>query len=506
MANDPDYFRLLDLPPEILTYILAFLPNAALQSTKKSSRFLFTLITSSIELQYQMAAEVAQVVDNASSRMPIYERLALLRTREEAFEIVSPSWKITVPVPFQASGLYELSGGLFWLGEEPNRTLRYLELPSQPSEEGAAPLEWKRITLPSQESYVIDFGLAVDEHDLIVMATFTPSGIAHEGLVKLEFFTVSAPHEPHPEAHGPITVQTSKTGKPNVLIEIVGDHLVLEVGYPYALGRARPQDMLYVYEWKTGKQKWNKSAECRTYMGAVFLSPEIIMLPNTAAARLELWSVASDQEAPILILHLPRLVPGFSIFSMTSRSEPNPQASYRRPRRMPFHSSAEDAIVLIHLMFSELGLRAQHFMLFVHRRALLALLAAHSPGDSCDYADWGPDVCRWFNTGRLVMDWITLTSGQRCVLVRQPAPTAFIILDFNLTPTTTMRQAIPPEDDPFEDSGIWAEPVGSRLPCCFAVSSENFDISGASLDDHRVIAVRRNITRRVQEVDIHYFG
>jgi hypothetical protein len=118
-----------------------------------------------------MAVEVAQVTDNPTSPIPISERLARLRAREEAFGEVNATWKVSVSVPFPASGLYELSGGMFWLGEVNRKALRYIELPSQPAEEGAPPMEWGRIALPSKESVIIDFGLGIEEHDLVAMVT-----------------------------------------------------------------------------------------------------------------------------------------------------------------------------------------------------------------------------------------------------------------------------------------------------------------------------------------------
>ncbi|KAF7342024.1 F-box domain-containing protein [Mycena venus] len=499
-------FRLLDVLPELLVHIFSFLPNSALYEVQQTSRFLRDFIGSSVELQYQMAAETAQVTDNPTSPIPISERLRKLHAREEAFGEVEPSWKVSVPVNFQPTGLYELSAGLFWLGEGPRRALRFLELPSQPLEPGDPPPQWQRITLPSKESYIIDFGLAIEEHDLIAIASFTPTDNANTGLVQLELFTVSAPHGPHPEAQGPIKVHTSKWGKPNVIIEIVGDNLVFVVGYANAEGTARPTDVVYVYDWKTGKQKLNIAADWSTYFGAVFLSPDVIMLPNTTSARLELWSVAEPQKTPLLTLHLPRLVPGRTIRYMTARGEPNPQASYRKPRSMPFHSSVEDSIIVFQISLpSEPDLRAYRFLLFIHRRALLALLDNHAPGDSCGYADWGPDICRWFNGAGLVMDWITTTSGQRCVLLPNRVPSQFIMLDFN--PIKALSSPLEPEEDAFVDLGIWAEPVCSRLPCHVASSRELANLySGASLDDHRIIALRRNLFRQVSELDIHYFG
>ncbi|KAF7366507.1 F-box domain-containing protein [Mycena sanguinolenta] len=476
---------------------------------KQCSSFLDDFISSSVELQYQIALEASHLVDNTSSTMPISDRLSLLGSREEAFASVKPSWKVSVPVTFQASGLYELSGGSLWLGERPNRTLRYIELPSRPTEEGEPSLQWQSISKPTGLGFIIDFGLAINEHDLIVMATFTPTTEdGPHGEIKLEFLTVSDPHEPHPDASGPISVLESTAGKPSVIIEIVGDHLIFGVGYPFAFTLDPPPDAIYVFNWKTRQQKLKIDAECRTYFGAIFLSPEIIMLANTAAARLELWSINNpDQNAPLLVLHLPRLVPGCDILTMTVRGEPNPQVYHRRPRRMPFHSSAENAILSIQLKFARPGMHMQNFMLFVHRHALLALLDAHAPGDSCSYTEWGPDICRWIDATRMATAWITMASGQRCVLLPQLLPKPFIMLDFNPTKLHAGGIDMPPDSDPFEGSGIWAEPVGSRLRCHYAGSRVSFDMyRGASLDDHRIIGLKSSSPGQVSGVDIYYFG
>lgn len=333
--------------------------------------------------------------------------------------------------------------------------------------------------------------VSLEQRQKLTAFTSTPSVDQYEGLVKLEFFTVSAPHVAHPEAQGPITVENTRgAGKPNVTIEIVGEHLLFILVYAFSPGRARGLDSVYLFEWKTGKLKWKNTAESGTYYGGVFLSPEVIMLPNTIAARLELWSTAPEQKAPILMLHLPRLLPGRSIRTITARGEPNPQGTFRKPRRMPFHSSVEDSIVLLDLTFPGPTLHLHPFLLFIHRRALLALLAAHAPGDACSYADWGPDICRWLNAGGVVMDWITITSGQRCVLLPRQSPSWFILLDFNPAKARA-HEVLQPEDDPFVDYGIWAEPVVSRLPCHFVRSAAEFErYHGASLDDHRIIATR----------------
>jgi hypothetical protein len=317
-------------------------------------------------------------------------------------------------------------------------------------------------------------------------------------------------------------VQTSSWGSPHIILEIVGDHLVFVVGYALVEGDVQPDDHVYVYEWKTGKLKLEITAEWRTYFAAVFLSPEVIMLPNTTTATIELWYIPSGQTTPALTLHLPRLLPGVRIRTITARGEPNPAVSLRKNRRDPFHSSVEDSIIVFHVSFAG---AAHMFLLFIHRRTLLALLTTHTPGDACDYTTWGPDICRWINAAGLVMDWITTSSGQRCVLLPMRLPTPFILLDFNpYKAHADAANCIPPEDDPFMDLGIWAEAVGCRLPCHLTISKEQYyQYTGVSLDDDRMIAFRvsvrhsilsvyrlisfqRTMHREIKAIDVCYFG
>ncbi|KAJ6591159.1 hypothetical protein DFH09DRAFT_1026188 [Mycena vulgaris] len=496
-------FRLFDLPPELLVHILGFLPLETLYACQQSSRFFYNFIAASIELQYLMATSVAQVTENPSAPLPASDRLAMLRAREKAFEDFDPSWVRSIPVTFSPSGLYEVSAGFFFLGEHQRQALRYMQLPSDRNEPR---VQWGRIPVPSIKSVIIDFCLAIEEHDLVVMATFTPTGRITEGipegLINLEFLTMSDTHMRHPKAQGPVEVRTSRWGVPNVIIEVVGDYMVFVESYARWVDD-HPQDRVYVYEWMTGKLVMKIDAESGSYFGAVFLSPGVLLLPNTVTATLELWHIPSEQTTPSLTLHLPRLVPGERIRIISARGEPNPSVySLGKPPRLPFSPSAEDSIIVFHINFI-----ARRFVLFIHRRALLALLDEHAPGDTSNYADWGPEVCRWLSAGGMIMDWITTTSGQRCVLLPERGPAPIYILDFNPYHTRDPDHCLAPTDDPFADHGIWAEAVASRLKCRMSSSTAHFAIyHGVSLDEERVIALRRNPTRQVSGVDVFYFG
>ncbi|KAJ7701793.1 hypothetical protein B0H17DRAFT_1044692 [Mycena rosella] len=486
-------FRLLDVPPEVLVHILGFLPLQALHACQQSSRFLHGFVTASIELQYLIARSVAQVTDNPSSTLPISDRLRMLRSRETAFTTANPSWVTSIPVPFQMSGVYDLSAGFLFFGEDRRNALRYIQLPSERPPEGAPPVEWGRIPVSSPQSMIIDFGLAIGEHDLVVIATFTPTGPTTavgvlQGLINLELLTMST-HRPHPESRGPIEVGTSSWGLPSSMMEVVGDYLVFGESYGGMMGGLlKPDDHVYIYEWRTGKLKMKIDAPNRSYFAAVFLSPEVLLLPNTTAATLELWTIPSEQTTPTptLTLHLPRLASEQGINVITARGEPNPSVyPLRKPSRLPFYSSVDDSIILFHIHFP-----VQKFLLFIHRRTLLALLDKHTVGDTCVYADWGPGICRWLLAAGINVDWITTTSGQRSVLTPMRTTTPLFFFDFNRYMAQSHPHAcLPPTDDPFSNFGIWAEPVGSRLECHASRSTETFSVyDGVSMDDERVVA------------------
>ncbi|KAJ7715440.1 hypothetical protein DFH07DRAFT_785606 [Mycena maculata] len=389
-----------------------------------------------VELQYRMALNTAGYADNQESTMLFVDRIAALRTKEAAFGEFKFSWRRHIPVTFAATGLYELSAGIYFLGESSRQALRYIQLPSEPDTYDALPVDWERIALRSRNNTVIiDFGLAIQEHDLIVFATFTPTPGQQlptttspntEGLVKLEFLSMST-HQAHPEASGPIEVETSRWGLPNIILEVVGDHLVFVVRH----GRAvvdPPPDNVYVYKWRTRNLIKHITAAPHTYFGAVFLTPEVVVLPNTTAASLELWRITSAESQPALTLHLPSILPHARLRIFAARGEPNPSLhQMRMDPRLPFSASVESSVIFFHLDFLH-----EAFPLFVHRRTLLALLAAHPhpPADGLRYAMWGPDVCRWLDAVGMHTEWITMSAGQRCVVCPRLGPVSFFLLDF----------------------------------------------------------------------------
>ncbi|CAK5278361.1 unnamed protein product [Mycena citricolor] len=488
---------LFQLPTELIVYAFGFLSRCDLDSCSNVCTTLHDLISSSANLQFLRSAEIAGVEGNPLSPLGAIERLQRLNAREAAYQQARPAWVCSVPVPFQSSSIYELSGETFWLGEAGRRAVWYLRLPRV---ESATPV-WQRIAVSSPDRHIVDFGLSVEENDLLVLATLDT-----EFTLRLEFVSVLTGNR-HPAAKDAIDVTNTQDERCSLILEVAGDHIIVIASYPLA---HRP-DCVWLYNWKTGTVKFDLQAVNHTYSGAVFLSTDVFLLANAHTACFELWQISEEQppSEPALVLHLPRLSLEHRIWELGVRGEPSPARSRAfQDRAVPFSSVAEEAIIVFRIMFRGPGPSCR-LLLFIHRHALLALLSSPDVSEM-HYPVWGPDICRWINMGALVPSWITIASGQRCVLSRQ-IRNDFILLDFNADPERErpLATVLPPEDTFSEPvRGLWTEPVASRLPCSVQFSERlSSGFEGMSLSDSHIIAMKRNqATLNIESVDVLFFG
>ncbi|KAF7319382.1 F-box domain-containing protein [Mycena chlorophos] len=554
--------HLLDLPPELLIHALSFLDAATLEACAETCT-LFESIIQSPALQYAIACGISGVSNNPEFHLDsLSDRLRILRDREAAFARGKPTWKREISVPFQAAGLYELTGGLFWLGEQSRKALRWIPLPTEPDE---IP-QWQRLEVVAEHetSAIIDFGLAVEEHDLVMVAKYSWTGSDPSlGYVSLHPYCIST-GAPHPLAKGPIVVLEQHRGQPRVSMEIVGDVVVFMTGTtvfgwnpPADLNDAEP-DRFFVFEWRTGVLRKEMNASPKTYYGFAFITPDIIMLPNKHDAVLELWDISTKEAswtAPVLALQLPILGPRTTIQYWTTRCEPNP-AIYTHgghPSRFPFSPTTDDAITVFHITFQALdpntGAPASgQYLFFIKRRSFLEMLQKHvivppSPGDAfagpygIPYSAWdGPAHCMWLPARGLVTDWITTTAGQRAMILSTNGQV--YLFDFNVDRGhVTLRDHIVEESQrelqdeskqpqprgvdslrrwvsflPMDDVAQFAfgQRVGSRLPGAYRqIDTSTLGqarYAGASLDEARIIGLKKDGTRRIIAVDVLFFG
>ena len=158
---------LLLLPRELLEQILLQLDPQSLKTCALLSREFNTFIRSSITLQYLIACHAAGVLDNPRCILPYAERYEALLKREKAWSRLQPVFTKTFDVTHGPSSIYDLTAGVYLLGNTNYRDLHYCVLPSTPND---VP-QWIALHAcgPNYNwnGEIIDMGMAIYEHDLI---------------------------------------------------------------------------------------------------------------------------------------------------------------------------------------------------------------------------------------------------------------------------------------------------------------------------------------------------
>ena len=169
----PRQISLLDIPPEIVTRVLLYLSPHDIISCGRTCRMLHNLCSCPV-LRYLVQLERCAVSDDLRPGLGYLERLRILENREEAWATLDFRRSGNISVPFDSTCTYDFTGGALILGTRPpyadhERTFgySYISLPSLSDSEDQE-LEWKGFNL---ETEILDFGLAVHEHDLIAALT-----------------------------------------------------------------------------------------------------------------------------------------------------------------------------------------------------------------------------------------------------------------------------------------------------------------------------------------------
>ncbi|KAH9476481.1 hypothetical protein JR316_0010393 [Psilocybe cubensis] len=316
--------RLIDLPPELLIQTFSFLPPADLLSCQLSCTFLNSIVHNSLVLQYGAALVASGTVDNPCSILPLSSKLSALRDAERAWAKLSPTFTKRIKVSEDQCGVYDLSGGVYLLSNAARRELMYLRLPTTKQE--ARQATWHVL---SSKKTIIDIGLCLFEHDLIVIVSTTPSRASTPSQplydIEMQYLQFST-GLPHPRAvHKNAHVMSSPWEKPAIGIEIVGENLVLILTF---INRGRTDDRVFIYDWMSDVVKVSFLAPHRSYSGLLFLTPNLILLPNTTTNSLDIFRIPEKPTLgipqPVLILRLPELADERVMGGITCRAEPNP--------------------------------------------------------------------------------------------------------------------------------------------------------------------------------------
>ncbi|KDR70836.1 hypothetical protein GALMADRAFT_254444 [Galerina marginata CBS 339.88] len=528
--SQPQLPTFLSLPPELLTQILLHLTShpATLRACKLTCKHLHTVIHTSLSLVYHAVLHATQQNDNPASPMPVSEKIRWLEESSRRWAALDldqdPGLAVgggggvggTPDGPVETKRIkelklghvpngivYGLTGGIYLLGDAEHTALYWIMLPGKAELLDDKQPSWNKIDLEAlrhhpdsdgRERRIVNTGLCIYEHDLVAIITVTPHQITPTTQIDVDImllqFSTGLPHPllvPGQTFLKRVCTAPTEWDRPASRIEIVGDHLVLVLYFPNAdaqLTLAPPDDQVYIWDWKTGVLKLSFTAPVRTYAGLVFLTPQLIVLPNMRTNALDVLRIPQEptfgQSAsePIVSLGLPPLAEGRELGGVSCRAEPNP-VGYDHPDintntettpTRPFRPRAENALCIFSLRviggpMVQPNVQFEHtFSFVVHRSALVELVqrwaprlapsssdndnaagiptlsaspAQSLPKSVIPYPSWGgPRLTRWFNANAVPPRWITTTSGQRLVLTSPPSPERpngypYCVLDFS---------------------------------------------------------------------------
>ncbi|KIY69956.1 hypothetical protein CYLTODRAFT_420264 [Cylindrobasidium torrendii FP15055 ss-10] len=511
-----------DLPPELLVSVFAFLQLPDLSCTRCVCKQFAQVISTSLILRYQMSLERYGMKHNPHSEMDTAQSLDALERHLDAWtpSILEPSFVKIVDISNKDSGIYELSGGTYFLGRTAGQTVPFLRLPSSPED----PVQWDELHVQGD---IVDIGIAVYEHDLFVAVVMDPAPNLF-----LRFYSLSA-KGPHPSAkRHSLFVQNQPVGRISVCLEIVGPHLILVTRDIFPPGDSSTPDSTYVFNWMEGRRIKTIRHPNQTYSGLVFLTPTLVVFPDLKSFALDIWRIDDDSCVPLVTLNLPLLNSGFSIQHMACRSCPNPGSFSKNAAKRPFQYDPEEAIIIFHVHLASLG-PSIPFAFFVHKRTLVDLIPEPSSSFTTTeeeegaptvipWSTWSPGKTRWIFQNTL--DLITTTAGQRYVYLQKQHPAVACVLDFNMRGRAAGRSVLRSDtnDNGKEGGTPFDEALEGTLPCYVScvemacvegmVDAENGNGNAAQrletviMDEERILGFKLDDSYRLKDLVIWYFG
>ncbi|KAJ7617193.1 hypothetical protein FB45DRAFT_1063711 [Roridomyces roridus] len=530
--------RILDLPPEILLVCLSHVDLDDIRSCLKAgNRLLSGIILGSVQIQFRFEQAHAAVHENIfRDPMPsTSERLQELRNREANWLNLTPISKTLVPFKFQPTGIYDLASdvySVFDYSEDSGRTkIKYTSLKYAERAPGA---EWGEIETGKP---IVDSGTALSEHDLIAIATRTPTA-DNDGLVDLQIMLLKfSTGEPHPLAARPIlqvhTVEAER-GEPVMLIDVLGDTLAFCV--LYLNENFEDTNALYVYDWKTGRELIPPVPVDN--IGFAFLTRDTLVVPSCTDEWIKVIQIrnASDERRnpPRNLLSLPTLARGHLIISIQTSGKSHPHTGGARPSHAHFIRRADESVILLSCeIHGRTGGPAvepnvSRETLVLSRPLLQALLSdpevtlRSAFSEPIPWAKWGPRCARWLDCTRWATRYPLSSCGTRVVAVGADAtptiPVPIRVLDFNpmhvrCAPSALAEVSIrvvgPTNLEAEEDryvSASFEERLSSEVPYVEITSKEVFAYGALLINNEDLIGVTFQEDGYVKALEFLHFG
>ncbi|THH03895.1 hypothetical protein EW145_g5925 [Phellinidium pouzarii] len=562
--------RLNELPAELIERIFSHLDFKDLIVVGRVNHYLRDVYTSSMELQYRFALDVSGMVDGEPVNN-MRSKLVELRRREAAWHALDLSRKVTVHVPHRTSHIYDLSAGIYLLGDcyaytvtRETRSLRVFDLRMCATAPATCTGPWRELTIDAD---IVDIAFSLYEFDLIAIVGIKQEQNEERRSIVIYLRELSS-GKPHPLAHRPEMVVggiTNNRSKMSIMMEIVGPRLLLLMTWrPVSRRLGNRDDTLLLINWWEGRLIMETNAPPGTWNGFIFLTPDIILLPDHVGVCLSVITLPDAAQKVsmtgfnhVLTLNLPLLRPGRTVSMMSCRAEPNPFGAPHpeRSRRTAPHRAREffmpdpaKALVLIEVHVHELSadrlwaVVRRNITLVVHRESLVKVVQEHANFREIDFpvlswAEWGACV-RWVADDTHWSNWITVAAGQRYVGMTEDG--RILIKDFN--PHNVKRErALSAEEacstiisDDGPNRGDMADDANTEswrrvrivdslsteehtvlrglfdvdlktppIPCVEYVSDQIYDYHGLVMDEGHIIGLRYDLnSNAIVELDV----
>ncbi|KAH8115091.1 hypothetical protein DFH11DRAFT_145222 [Phellopilus nigrolimitatus] len=248
-------------------HIFCFLDLPEIYALSALNRFCHTIYEDTPKLRYHSALLKAGMLDGADGR-DVVNKLAYLEWKETSWAHFGLERTVHVVVRHRPSAVYELTAGFYLLGDASHtsdmpvfmrqtRALRCFDLTQLWPQDCYIATHrdpWPALTFKgtvAQDEHLVDFGVAIQEFDLIAVVTMTNVEIVSLRLRLMEFSTGRS----HPLAASQVlySIYTAATmGKPSVMVQISGRYLIYLVRWPRTVMEMRIADEVNLFDWWTG--------------------------------------------------------------------------------------------------------------------------------------------------------------------------------------------------------------------------------------------------------------
>ncbi|KAF7320766.1 hypothetical protein HMN09_00162600 [Mycena chlorophos] len=545
----------LDLPDELILLCLLppILPLPSTQTCRLTCTRINRLIAESIDFKYHDALHLHGMLENPRAKLPPtpVDRLRWLTEREANWIMFRAFSTRKIKLDFKPSMLPELAGGMFIVGDEVDAqgiftALRYT--PTAPVYGAQTePPQWGTIHSVDGRP-LLGFGVGLEEFGLVALVSYIQN-LDDPTTISLYIQLSLLPSgKPHPAAAHPslfVHRVSIRTRPPKPHVEICGRRLALALAYPADTEHPSGLDDLYVWDWMSGQRvplgiPLQLSTEGR---GLAFISPDIILLPNSDALTLDLLFLHPDGDehsqgpARLVKLHLPPLRDDLYVTFFRCRASPPLRASAdfdlgSESTTSPFIADPAAGLIFLLLEVETTPEAPYQFFLLLDRPTFLSRLRALGLGltsaasehpDGIPWAQWGPHCSRWLRAENLSAYAIAVSHGPRLVSIHRDARVREALAEGNRGCSTAHVRPVPSvfvfsemgeqvDVDGVEldwhvqpPKGPFTERIVSALPYMEIFSDAHFRYDAVEMDNECVIGTQV-VDERVTEMEVMWFG